>query len=78
MKINLLSGILLILLLITGTYAYMQKVDADAARKMAEQNEAIYLVSQAESSRMASEAKRYEELAVQLSDQLQACLATKR
>jgi uncharacterized protein YxeA len=46
MKFNLLSGILLILLLITSAYAFIQKTDADAARTMAEQNEEVAIRSE--------------------------------
>ncbi len=68
MKFNLLSGILLILLLITAAFAYMQKVDADAARTMAKQNEEVALRSE-------EAALRQEKIAVALKEQLEMCRA---
>lgn len=68
MKFNLLSGILLILLLITSAYAYIQKTDADAARTMAEQNEAVAIRSE-------EAALRQEKIAVTLMEQLEMCRA---
>lgn len=58
MKFNLLSGILLILLLFTAAFAYMQKVEADAMRLAAEQNEGKALMMEKIAEGNAIEAKR--------------------
>lgn len=86
MKFNLLSGILLILLFITGGYAYMQKVEADAQRQMALQNEAVGLVLRAEAEKKAAEAKMMAEVATaealhqaQLArEEVQKCMESKK
>lgn len=78
MKFNLLSGILLVLLIIVLVFAFFQKTEADAARQLAQQNEAIALVQRAEAAKYEMEAKKQEELALKFSDQLAACKADKR
>ncbi len=82
MKFNHLSGILLVLLLITGANAYLQKVEADAQRQMAQDYEARALVIKAEADQNAMEAKRQAEIAQMATIQAQAalteCMAEKR
>jgi len=63
MKFNLLSGILLALLIISMTFAFFQKTEADASRQLAEQNRAKALVLKAEADQNAAEARRQEEIA---------------
>jgi len=71
----MLSGILLVLLMIVLVFAFFQKTEADAARQMAVQNEAVAQVHKAEADRNAKEAARQVEIANMARQQLEATLA---
>ncbi len=75
MKFNLLSGILLVLLLITGVWAYFQKVEADAQRQMAVENEAKALVLKAEADAATAEARRQAQIAM---EEVRRCMESKK
>ncbi|HQQ97497.1 MAG TPA: hypothetical protein PLX35_09540 [Cyclobacteriaceae bacterium] len=63
MKFNLLSGILIVLLIISLVFAFFQKTEADAQRLMAQQNEAQALILRAEAEKKAAEVARMAEIA---------------
>jgi Tfp pilus assembly protein PilO len=75
MKFNLLSGILIILLIISLVFAFFQKTEADAARLMAEQNEAKALVLKAEADAATAEARRQAQIAM---EEVQRCMESKK
>jgi Tfp pilus assembly protein PilO len=75
MKFNLLSGILIILLIISLVFAFFQKTEADAARLMAEQNEAKALVFKAQADVAAAEARRQAQIAM---EEVRRCLESKK
>ncbi|HBK87435.1 MAG: hypothetical protein U0289_16390 [Cyclobacteriaceae bacterium] len=75
MKFNLLSGILIILLIISLVFAFFQKTEADAARLMAEQNEAKALVFKAQADVAAAEARRQAQIAM---EEVQRCMESKK
>ena len=75
MKFNLLSGILIVLLIISLVFAFFQKTEADAARLMAEQNEAKALVLKAEADAATAEARRQAQIAM---EEVRRCMESKK